>query len=705
MRPWPAILLGACALAAVAAEPPRATVEVKGLGLIHDLTQKHTLILLLGSERGPVMRAGAVEDAALMIYSSLDGEGYLEAQVRVTIVAASGGRATYSLDPMLSTPLPRPIAAREAIFEVKRGRRFTLLPVTFAGLSAMPADQAQSYFRGIGILSSLTAEQAYSPARLKTSVSNLVFELQQRGYARARATATSVKVDHSTAKVRVAVAVSQGPLWRVTTFRLDSASALRPADLGSPKLGLPEVGKPWNTGWQHDAETALRRWYYGQGRPDVRVDVVPQPGPETDGAVAVTVVAHVVPGPFVRLGAIRFVGDTRTRESVLRPLIHAKPGQPLNLVELQDGQFRMMRLGVFDSVELSFEPATGPVRDAVYVVREGRKQTLDLLLGWGSYDELRGGLEWHDYDLFDRANDGYLKLVQSLKGSSGEYDYSVPEIFGTSADGSAKLFGWDEHLRSFLDQEYGANFAVTRNLPRLGIDLLTGYTLEQLGASADTLATQQTDLKHATVSFVQVAATRDRLDNPLEPRHGYKVYLSASEASHRLGGQVDYQEYQLSASYHTNWGQTRWFHFGFTDAGITTLGAPPTNALPPNVLFYPGGEDSIRGYALGQATYTTYTQGTAGVPIKEYEGDLSYALFSAEFEQALTNKLSAVFFSDNLAASPTTARYFTYRLYSVGTGLNFRTIVGPLRLEYGRNLNPRYGDPRGTVLLSIGFPF
>ena len=28
-----------------------------------------------------------------------------------------------------------------------------------------------------------------------------------------------------------------------------------------------------------------------------------------------------------------------------------------------------------------------------------------------------------------------------------------------------------------------------------------------------------------------------------------------------------------------------------------------------------------------------------------------------------------------------------------------------LRLEYGYNLNPRPRDPRGTLLLSIGFPF
>jgi outer membrane protein insertion porin family len=28
-----------------------------------------------------------------------------------------------------------------------------------------------------------------------------------------------------------------------------------------------------------------------------------------------------------------------------------------------------------------------------------------------------------------------------------------------------------------------------------------------------------------------------------------------------------------------------------------------------------------------------------------------------------------------------------------------------VRLEYGYNLNPRPGDPTGTLLFSLGFPF
>ncbi|MGH7994720.1 MAG: BamA/OMP85 family outer membrane protein [Opitutaceae bacterium] len=692
-----AILLAAPA--SPAATPPRARVRIEGLGLLRDLTLRHTVQLLLGSERGPVLKAAAIEDAALMIFTSLDADGYLKARIRVTVVDASGARATYAVDPTLTHPLPRPLAAREAIFEVKRGRRFTLARVTFTGLSALSPAQAGSYFRGVGILAPLTAEQAYSPGRLKRSIGNLLGELQRRGYAEASVKlAGKVKVDAASGRATARIVVSQGPLWRVAGFDLRVTAGPRPPDLRSERLRLPRLGLPWTTSWQHSAEEALRRWYYAAGRPDVTVVVTAEPGPEANGIRAVTARVEVNPGPSVRLGAIRFAGNTRTRESVLRPLVHAKPGQPLNAVELQEAQFRMASLGVFQSVHLSYVPPTGPVRDALYTVQEGRKQTVDLLLGWGSYDELRAGAEWRYYGLFSRANESYLKFVQSLKGSNAEYDFSVPELLGTEATGTAKLFGFDERLLRFVDEEYGANLSVSRAVPGIGADLLTGYTLEQLGASQDSLATQATDLKHARVGTVQVSLTRDRLDNPLEPRHGYKIYLGLVEGSRWLGGQVEFQQYQLSASYHTNWGPSRWIHLGFTNAALTTFGAPASNPLPPNVLYFPGGEDSIRGYGEGQAA----ARNAAGA----YLGVRTYMLLNLELEQALTSKLSLVLFNDDLGAATQISDYpFSYRLYSVGIGLNYRTLVGPVRLEYGRNLNPRLHDPPGTLQFSVGVPF
>ncbi|AOS44102.1 Surface antigen [Lacunisphaera limnophila] len=63
-------------------------------------------------------------------------------------------------------------------------------------------------------------------------------------------------------------------------------------------------------------------------------------------------------------------------------------------------------------------------------------------------------------------------------------------------------------------------------------------------------------------------------------------------------------------------------------------------------------------------------------------------------------------FGDALGTAASLRDYpSTDTLYAAGLGLRYQTIIGPVRLEYGRNLNPRPLDPSGTLLFSIGYPF
>jgi outer membrane translocation and assembly module TamA len=75
-------------------------------------------------------------------------------------------------------------------------------------------------------------------------------------------------------------------------------------------------------------------------------------------------------------------------------------------------------------------------------------------------------------------------------------------------------------------------------------------------------------------------------------------------------------------------------------------------------------------------------------------------------EQLLTKSWSIVAFFDALGEAQSRNDYpWDQRLYSAGGGLCWRTPIGPVRLEYGYNLNPRPHDPMGTLHFSVGFPF
>lgn len=87
-------------------------------------------------------------------------------------------------------------------------------------------------------------------------------------------------------------------------------------------------------------------------------------------------------------------------------------------------------------------------------------------------------------------------------------------------------------------------------------------------------------------------------------------------------------------------------------------------------------------------------------------GAETYTQANIEFEQLLTRTWSVVLFCDVVGFAFDRADYpVDETLYSIGAGIRWRTLIGPVRLEYGHNLNRRTHDPAGTLHFSVGFPF
>lgn len=676
-------------------EPEPAKLSVTGLGWWKNREQRVTLERILGDERGAVIGASTVEDAAFMIISELAGDGFLRPELEVRVTRVDGGTQTFKFDASLETLLPRPLEIKAARFVVTRGVRSVIEEVEFTGLTAIEARAARGYFRPADVPLVSSDARAYSPGRLRRSAENLQDALQQKGYAEASVRASVTKNDLRTGKVNIAVAVNQGPRWVVTSMRMEGAEGID-VELRRKEQRENEV---WSQHVQQDVAERVRRQFYERGYADVRVRVEPNPaGLTADGSRSVGVTVRVTPGPKVRLGDVRFDGNRHTKESILRGRVNAEPGDVLNPLTMERSRFRLARLGAFETVDVSYEPPTGEVRDAVFTVRELPRWDASLLAGYGSYELLRGGVELQQTNLLGRAHQSRLILVQSFKSSRGEYTYTVPELFGEAVDGTARVFGLRREEESFLRQEYGGTVGVRRSIPWINAEGRVGYTYQSLSNQENRLTTSAVDAENVRVASIDLGLTRDRRDNPLRPRRGYRWFAQVELASEALGGEVDYQALEAGIGYHTAWGRSRWIHVGLTHGVIASLGAADDQMIPVNRRFYPGGDSSIRGYQKDQAA----PRGEDG----RFIGAETYTLLNIELEQALTHTWSLVVFADVLGVAAELGDYpWNEQLYSVGMGLRYQTIVGPVRLEYGRNLNPRNGDPSGTLHFSVGFPF
>lgn len=668
-----------------------AEIEVTGLGFFGNREQEASLNRLLGPERGAVMDANAIEDAAFLLVSALVEQGFLRPRVTARVSADGHDALSFAFDEALSTVLPRPLSSRKVEFFVNPGVRSTIAALRFDGLRSIPVVEAEAYYRSVDTLFTSAASRSFSPERLRRSDENLRDGLRLLGFAEAEVR-SKVVGDGADGRTEVLVEVMEGPRFQVRSVSLAGAEGT-----GVALETRLWSGRAWTPLWQRDLSEAIRTAAVGAGYPDAAVTFKENRGQTEGGVQPLDVIATLEAGEKVTLAGVRFSGNRHTKEAVLQRRVRLKPGAPLNLLDVETARMRLSRLGVFSSVRTELDPASGPERGVTFRLKELPRWESNVLLGYGSYEQLRGGIEWRQTNLFGRAHQSRLLLVQSMKSTRGDLQYSVPELFGETIDGTARLFGLRREETSFVREEYGASVVLRKRLGR-GLEGRLGYTYQSLRNRSNELTTRVLDERRVTVGSVETGVTLDRRDNPLRPRRGYHCYAQVEAASKLLAGEVDYQIYEIGGSYHTSWGRTRWIHLGLSHGAITTLGSRSDRFLPVNKRFFPGGDSSIRGYQRGEAS----PRGADG----RFIGAKSRLTLNAEVEQRLTTNWSAVLFLDALGTAVSLADYpFDERLYSVGLGFRYQTIVGPVRLEYGHNLRRRDGDPEGTLHFSVGFPF
>jgi outer membrane protein insertion porin family len=673
-------------------EPAR--VKISGFGF---LGNRELVRLLrnfqLDGQMPPVIDRTFVEDATLILLARAHDDGYLNATLTGRFTMRDGTVQRFSWTNAMEALLPREFAARAARFRLRSGPRFYYRELEFAGNTHFSQRQASSYFIGGETLLELRGNRVFSPQALRNSLAALQEAYARAGYQEAVVRTNQVTRDETTGAVKVSISVQEGLPTIVRSVAVETEND----DDAAPGRIL-QPGQPYSRLWQQELAQKLLAEQHVKGFPDAAVEFI-RLGRETNGAqIQLDLAARVTPGPLIRLGKVVTDGNRRTMTSVLKSRIRLEPGEPLNRVEAEKSRQRLARLGVFDSVRLRYEEADERTRNVIYEVEEGKPVSLSVLGGYGSYELLRGGLEFENRNLFGRAHALRLRGVQSFKATKGDAFYTVPEVFGESVSLFAQGSGLQREEVSFIREEYAGSVGLQKRLVPIKTDFTLRYVYEFLNArDLGTASTNETGVTDAQAAAIVLDLHRDRRDNPLLPSRGLKLFTRLELASASLGGNVDYQRLLLGASYHADLGGGRLLHLGVTH-GVSFTWGSDDDELPFNKRFFPGGGNSVRGYQEGEASPLDADGQQLGAE--------TYTQANLELEQLITKNWSVVAFFDAVGIAQQRADYpWDEILSSVGAGLSWRSLIGPVRLEYGYNLNRRQHDPAGTLHFSIGFPF
>lgn len=684
----------AFAMATVVSLSGQSNLEVEGMGFWENRNLKTRLSFLhdIDPDESVELDSALLEDSAFLLLEQIKRKGFLRPTVvgRLTV----GDRTqTVRWEGDYSIQLDVGFVADHAVLEILPGELYYYETVFVSGVDALEAEKLQRFFIPGGVLFQTKKARVFTHENLERRIGRLLRALEDLGYRDARVEARELSLDDQSGQVDVKLTVDQGRLhWvgevEVVIVRRDGSEERR---VKSPEKTL------LTRSWEQEQRAMLRNEAYRSGHPDARLEA--EALSEVDdlgGGLRRNLRYRVVYGPEVELSKIEFKGDEATNRRVLRRQVAMRPGGPLNLIEASEARRKLMGLGIYEEVDLTIEPEEGTERSVAYELSPGRRKELDLRMGWGSYEQARLGFRWEHRNPRGRAHRYEVEAKQSFKASRGDVTYSIPQFFGSDMTAySIAEYNYREEI-SFDRTMWGLSMGTSKQFAESGLRFSIEYGFrEERADRRDDVSFDS--LESATVASLTFRVAQDRRDDIFAPTSGHSLFAEWKTASRLLGGDVDFQKVEVGGTFHFPLSESLIVHSSLRGGALFSGGSSDEN-LPFNERYFPGGENSVRGYLEGGASPLDLNG--------EEVGGESYVLGNLELEQRLFNQLSVVAFADAVVNSR--EGFFndgSEFLYSVGLGVRYKTVVGPLRLEYGHNPDPRDGDPPGTFHFSIGFPF
>lgn len=624
-------------------------------------------------------RSADLIDAAEAMRARLDAEGYPAA----TVAAEPG-----------SPPL----------FRIEQGPRAVLGTVVCEGDTGLaPAELAALAVPG-------SPFSGPTPGRLRL---RLLRSLRASGYLQAVVAAPVESWNPERTRVDLAFAVQAGPRFRLLSSRLELVPDSDPA--GSwPALHdrlQALLDPPGGTFVPRSASAAaarLRGLLLDQGHREAEVTVEQQDGSEP-GEIALRFLVR--PGPLHILRAVSTAGGARsTPRFVAARLDGLVPGRPLAQSALDQSVTNLLSTGLFRRVEalpstVPADQAGGTVQDDVLVeMRELPTQHVDFALGYGSYERFRGGVTYVDEHLLGQG----LRLSAGVEASTVGYEatasLSDPFRFGPGRRVTLDGMWLERQEPSYSHQEASAGLTFSRRFkpgrdPALW-EARTGYRFTRSRdyriEAVDDDGVQESLY---TTSAVGIELRRDsRRPRIIDPDSGTLARAGMAWSAAPLGATVDYVE--VLAEWSGAWSPAPWLVV--TARGACTARDPGVvDQLPIGERLFMGGSDTVRSFGQDELG----PRADNGEPL----GGLTSAVANLELRWRPFERLRELEFAtfyDLGTVDPEAWSLGAPWGEGVGTGLRYRTPVGPVRLDGAVNPGSTMGAvDRWAVNLTVGFAF
>jgi outer membrane protein insertion porin family len=422
-------------------------------------------------------------------------------------------------------------------------------------------------------------------------------------------------------------------------------------------------------------------------------NVVPQTMPHEEKQ-KVDVTFKIDKGSLVYINVISIVGNTRTRDKVIRRELDVVEGDLYNRSNLSASYMKLNRLRYFE--EINFQTEKGSREDLMDInvqVKEQPTGMFSIGAGYSAEDKAVIMTQVAQRNLFGRGQTLSLNAYVGARKTNYELSFTEPWLFDIPLWSKFDIWNMAREYDSYdLDTQ---GFEVTLGYPLW--ERIIGYAGYKLTADnvKNVLDTAATSIKeqegHITSSGMTLTLSRDTSNDAIFPSRGSKNKVSVEHTGTIFQGDTSFTKYLASSS---------WFFPLPLDSAFGIRGrigyahGNEGKEIPVYERFYLGGINSLRGLR---------EVGPKDPDTNDVIGGETMLNFNAEIVFPLIKDagLRGVVFYDTGNAWES-GYYVDDMRQTAGFGIRWYSPMGPLRLEWGHVLDRKEDEPASRWEFNIG---
>ncbi len=425
-------------------------------------------------------------------------------------------------------------------------------------------------------------------------------------------------------------------------------------------------------------------------------------------------------GNKVYIGKINVIGNTKTRDKVVRRELRIREGELYNETRKRESFDNVKRLGYFEEVTFNVKTPKGrnDIIDYDIQVKERNTGTIQVGAGYSSFQGFVLNGQVNQINLSGRGQKLGASIDISKKQSLFKLSFTEPYFNDTEWSLGGDLYQSRRSLTEYSETKKGAAVRVGHPLAPY-LDGFLRYKLDDTELKLPSDGDSQlfpVNTANGLTSSATATLEYDKRDDRFAPSKGAFGSLSLEYAG--LGGDKKYTKgFANYRFYKKVFWDVVWRNnlaYGFISSNERGVD------VPFNELFLLGGANSLRGfdwYSIGKRRRSTVAFNKAigqGMTIAEAElaalrpfGGMQQLYYNLEFQFPLINEagIKGVVFYDIGDANDQLE--ISEIRQNVGFGFRWFSPIGPLRFEWGFPLERRskFNEDPVNFQFAIGSPF